>query len=288
MDDTTLVEFSVHYERVVAAQTSVFKTHETDWTGDAPAVLRLLEAASGPLKHGARILEVGCGIGHAVRTMLAAGYDAWGVDLVEYWGKDAHLYWKIDPSPPGEEVRSRLSLAQEEPYALPYPDDTFDYVVSCEVFEHVDNRAAVFAEIGRVLKPGGLSVHIYPGKWVPLMEGHINVPLSPFCKSKTWLKLAAWLGFRSVRQRGMGWREVYRANLAQMQITHYSSRRSVLREARSAGLAARFAERDYVLRAGTGWTRLHRLLSRCGIGPLAFAVARTKLENMLVLSKPMA
>jgi SAM-dependent methyltransferase len=273
---------------VVAAQTSVFKTCETDWTGDAPAMLRLLESVSGVPRPGSRILEVGCGIGHAVATMLSAGYDAWGVDLVEYWGKDAQLYWKIDPSPPDKKVLSRLSLAQEVPYTLPYPDDSFDHVVSCEVFEHVDDRVAVFREIGRVLRPGGVSAHIYPGRWVPLIEGHINVPISPFCKNKAWLKAAALLGFRSVRQRGMGWREVYRANIAQMRITHYSSRQRVIREANAAGLSARFAERDYVQRAGTGWTTLYTTLSRFGLAPIAFLMARMKLENMLVLTKPTA
>jgi SAM-dependent methyltransferase len=38
---------------------------------------------------------------------------------------------------------------------LPFPDSTFDLVVSDHVFEHVDNPAAVAAELDRVLRPGG-------------------------------------------------------------------------------------------------------------------------------------
>lgn len=45
---------------------------------------------------------------------------------------------------------------------LTYPDDTFDAVVSTEVFEHVAGYEAGFREIGRVLKPGGAHVFRVP------------------------------------------------------------------------------------------------------------------------------
>jgi SAM-dependent methyltransferase len=38
---------------------------------------------------------------------------------------------------------------------LPFPDSTFDLVVSDHVFEHVDDPVAVAAELDRVLRPGG-------------------------------------------------------------------------------------------------------------------------------------
>lgn len=271
---------------MAAAQQGLFKTSEVDWGGGVVPLLRLLKAAAGSPQPGARILDFGCGIGNGTATLLASGYDAYGVDVHEYWGRDAELYWKRDPNPHPAKVLDRLSVATLEPYRLPYPDNTFDHVVSCEVFEHVDDRHAAFAEIERVLKPGGTSVHVFPKRWVPLFEGHINVPLSPLCKNRGWLLMAALAGFRSVRQQGMSWREVYRANIAQMKITHYASRPKILREAHAAGLDARFAEFDYVARAGTGWTELHRRLSRYGMGAFAFLAAAVKLENMLVLTKP--
>jgi SAM-dependent methyltransferase len=38
------------------------------------------------------------------------------------------------------------------------PDDSFDIVVSSDVFEHIDRPWLAAAEIGRILKPGGLAI----------------------------------------------------------------------------------------------------------------------------------
>jgi SAM-dependent methyltransferase len=47
-------------------------------------------------------------------------------------------------------------------YQLPFAGDTFDYVVSSDVLGHIpfDKKDALFAEMHRVLKPGGRAVHV--------------------------------------------------------------------------------------------------------------------------------
>ncbi len=47
-------------------------------------------------------------------------------------------------------------------YQLPFADNTFDYVVSSDVLGHIpfDKKDALFAEMFRVLKPGGRAVHV--------------------------------------------------------------------------------------------------------------------------------
>lgn len=50
-----------------------------------------------------------------------------------------------------------------EPY--PFPDDTFDLIVSDWVLEHVANPEEFAAEIGRVLKPGGWFCARTPNRW---------------------------------------------------------------------------------------------------------------------------
>lgn len=49
--------------------------------------------------------------------------------------------------------------------ALPFADASFDTVLCTEVIEHVPNPAQAFAEISRVLKPGGYLLLTTPQTW---------------------------------------------------------------------------------------------------------------------------
>lgn len=49
--------------------------------------------------------------------------------------------------------------------AIPYPRESFDFVVANNVMEHIPNPQAVYREIFRVLKPGGQFVFKTPNKW---------------------------------------------------------------------------------------------------------------------------
>ena len=53
---------------------------------------------------------------------------------------------------------------------LPYPDNTFDVVVCCNVLEHLERPESVFREVHRVLKPSGRFIVKTPNRWhyVPL------------------------------------------------------------------------------------------------------------------------
>lgn len=48
---------------------------------------------------------------------------------------------------------------------LPFPDNTFDTVVTSEVLEHIQNDVAAIAELHRVLKPGGTLGVTVPTWW---------------------------------------------------------------------------------------------------------------------------
>jgi ubiquinone/menaquinone biosynthesis C-methylase UbiE len=55
-----------------------------------------------------------------------------------------------------EVLPDELSFTASRIDGLPAPDDFFDVLVSWSVFEHVSEPVRMFAEIARVLKPGGM------------------------------------------------------------------------------------------------------------------------------------
>ncbi|MFD0971228.1 class I SAM-dependent methyltransferase [Plantactinospora endophytica] len=110
---------------------------------------QLLDRAD--LRHGQRILEIGCGTGNLLRALGRRQPD---VDAVG-----------IDPDPIAlrrarrKAVRAGLPIRYERAFAtdLPLPADSFDRVLSAFMLHHLaeDGRTPALREVGRVLRPGG-------------------------------------------------------------------------------------------------------------------------------------
>lgn len=166
-------------------------------------------------KVGAKsVLDFGCGNGDLVRILSDSGFKAFGCDIGADWPPNEGDWQRETPA---EEwvTDSRLFPIQANPYRLPFPDESFDAVVSTSVFEHVANKAEAFSEISRVLKVGGRAFHLFPSKWYLPVEPHIRVPLVPWMwpnAPQWWLSAWAFLGVRNGAQKGKGWREVTRLN----------------------------------------------------------------------------
>ena len=107
----------------------------------------LLEAA-GP--EGARILDVGCGTGIVARTAAArvgAAGRVTGVDL-----NDGMLAVARAAS---AEIRPPIEWRQGSATALPFPDRSFDVVLSQQMLQFASDPTAALREMHRVLAPGG-------------------------------------------------------------------------------------------------------------------------------------
>jgi hypothetical protein len=110
------------------------------------------------------------------------------------------------------------------------------------VFEHVMDYDQALAEIARVLKPGGLSVHVFPSRWKPI-ETHAFVPFASVCRSSWWLYLWALAGIRNEFQGGLSARETARENARFLrEETNYLTQRQIRAVAGRHFDGCRFAE----------------------------------------------
>lgn len=117
--------------------------------GGRPATKALAEQIDLPA--GARVLDIGSGIGGPARFFAAErGWRMEGIDLTaEYVEAAQALSQKVG-------MADKVSFRQASATALPFPDGTFDGATMLHVGMNIADKPAVFAEVRRVLKPGGL------------------------------------------------------------------------------------------------------------------------------------
>jgi SAM-dependent methyltransferase len=109
---------------------------------------------------GAHVLEAGGGIG-MYASQIARRYAA-RVSLFDI--EEARIRQARRETP-------LAAVAAAE--ALPYPDQTFDTVLSHEVIEHVQDDRLSLREMARVLRVGGRAVIFCPNRWYPFeTHGH--------------------------------------------------------------------------------------------------------------------
>ncbi len=102
------------------------------------------------LDHEKKVLDVGCGIGSPSRFMaLQYGCRVTGVDVSDPFVEVAGML--------AERVKlgDHLAYRKADALDLPFGDASFDVVVSQHVQMNIEDKARFYAEMFRVLKPGG-------------------------------------------------------------------------------------------------------------------------------------
>ena len=148
-----------------------------------------------------RVLDIGCGRG-AVLTAVARRLPAGRVTGIDLWSThdqsgNARDVTRHNASLEG--VGDRVDIETGDMRALPFPDGTFDIVVSSLAIHNIPSnadRAKAITEAWRVLKPGG------------------RLAIADIRATARYAKTLAELGATGITRRRLGWRFWYGNPLA--------------------------------------------------------------------------
>jgi len=136
-------------ETLVNVQSKGTAFHLGEFNVNYHRYLDTLEILIGNVPIGSRVLEIGCYLGYLTLSMRKIGYEVCGIDL--------------DPNQFMEEITRReipIKKCDLNKDAIPFGEEEFDAIIFTEVLEHLNywRLDAVFGEIRRVLKPGGILI----------------------------------------------------------------------------------------------------------------------------------
>lgn len=114
-----------------------YSKNRTAWRGNTTVPIRVTGKA----------LDLGCGNGKTVSTLIDEGFEVTGIDFSE-----TAIQQCRERFPRAEFVVGSIDK-------LPFPDSTFDFVTAVHVLEHLDDAqlSATVGEVSRVLKDGGFT-----------------------------------------------------------------------------------------------------------------------------------
>jgi 2-polyprenyl-6-hydroxyphenyl methylase / 3-demethylubiquinone-9 3-methyltransferase len=113
----------------------------------------------------ARVLDVGCGAGFLSNHLARQGFQVTGLDASRA---------SLDVAA-RHDATGKATYLLGDAMSLPFASGSFDVVCAMDFLEHVEDPAAVVAEISRVLAPGGVFFfHTFnrnPLAWLVIIKG---------------------------------------------------------------------------------------------------------------------
>ena len=136
-----------HYDTLDGVYRAVWgeHVHHGLWPGGDPAALARLVADRAAIGPGAQVVDVGCGYGATARLLARER----GAQVVGFTLSGAQAAAAARIPVPGVEVRVRSWLDNGLAGA------SCDAAIAIESLSHMRDHARAFAELGRVVRPGG-------------------------------------------------------------------------------------------------------------------------------------
>ncbi len=131
-----------------------------------------------------RVLDAGCGQGvltaklqEVLPLLTGKMVEVYGLDVNDSYVQKSGFISKAEEAlshVAGSEGNQRIHLISSQAM-WPFDDGFFDVVLSNQVLEHVRDIDLFIGEIARVMKPDGVSLHLFPLKQC-VIEGHLGIP----------------------------------------------------------------------------------------------------------------
>ena len=121
---------------------------------------------------GAVVLDVGCQNGAVLVELSRRGAVATGIELDPLYVEAARIRVSCH--------EADATAVAGSATAMPFEDGSFDFVMSSDVIEHVDDKWLTVAESARVLKPGGILLIVAPNRFAAkyvMRDPHYGKPL---------------------------------------------------------------------------------------------------------------
>ncbi|MBI4962368.1 MAG: class I SAM-dependent methyltransferase [Desulfomonile tiedjei] len=191
-----------------AAAAETISTIDSQAFDNVDVMLRVFAELGRPVNTDDAILDFGCGEGGMVYAFRKRGFKAFGVDIAP---PSPAIADRLETERLSHGEKDVLRVIPSEPYRIPFDDNQFDFVVSWDVMEHVQDHKQALAEIKRVLKPCGRSLHFFPARY-RVLEPHVYVPFGTLLQGPRYLYFWALMGIRTESQRNLTAREVAQKN----------------------------------------------------------------------------
>ena len=135
------------------------------------------------LRAGDRVLDAGAGFGRHAFEAARRGARVVALDYAEQEVESTRATFAA-MFEAGEITAENLTgVMRGDATSLPFPDDSFDAIVTSEVLEHIQDDVRALGEFARVLKPGGVLAATVPS-WFPekinwMLSDEYHAPFVP-------------------------------------------------------------------------------------------------------------